>query len=352
MAGWLRREHEVYGALAGSFLAELVGLGRRRRAARARARGPERPPTGRRDWDEKRIDAVREALAELAAAASSPEHQRRSTESLARSLRPLADRGARIRAPFLSTRPARRRLARAQRFRRILRAAEAAPVSGSALCHLDVRSDNLCFRDGRAVLVDWNWASYANPDVDVAAWLPSVRVEGGPAAVGDPARRGELAAFVAGVWAAVAGLPAPETAPAVRGSSARSWRSRSTGSTASSNWPSSAAGRRTARARSRAARSRRPRSPPSPRAPAATASDVWSGSSTVVRLATTDEPSRSWMSTFVSCRLSSMYGSSGTPTQTVTEPPSGSARARRPARREASCANRNNVRRAVNPRLG
>ena len=62
----------------------------------------------------------------------------------------------------------------------ILEAVERAPVSGSALCHLDVRSDNLCFRDERAALVDWNWASYANPDVDVAAWLPSVRVEGGP----------------------------------------------------------------------------------------------------------------------------------------------------------------------------
>ena len=80
-----------------------------------------------------------------------------------------------------------------------------------------MRSDNLCFRDGRATLVDWNWASYANPDVDVAAWLPSVRVEGGPEPWEVLPDSGELAAFVAGVWAAVVGLPAPETAPTVRG---------------------------------------------------------------------------------------------------------------------------------------
>ena len=43
-----------------------------------------------------------------------------------------------------------------------------------------MRSDNLCFVGGRAVLVDWNWASLANPALDVAAWLPSLRVEGGP----------------------------------------------------------------------------------------------------------------------------------------------------------------------------
>jgi aminoglycoside phosphotransferase (APT) family kinase protein len=62
----------------------------------------------------------------------------------------------------------------------ILEAAATAPVGGTGLCHLDVRSDNLCFRGGRAILVDWNWTSSANPDLDVAAWLPSVRVEGGP----------------------------------------------------------------------------------------------------------------------------------------------------------------------------
>jgi len=34
--------------------------------------------------------------------------------------------------------------------------------------------------------------------------------------VGGAARSGELAASIAGVWAAVVGLPPPETAPTVR----------------------------------------------------------------------------------------------------------------------------------------
>jgi len=95
-------------------------------------------------------------------------------------------------------------------------AADAAPVDGEALLHLDVRSDNLCLAEGRAVLVDWNWLSLGNPDLDVAAWLPSVRAEGGPEPWELLPGAGGLAAWVAGVWAAVAGLPPPETAPAVR----------------------------------------------------------------------------------------------------------------------------------------
>jgi thiamine kinase-like enzyme len=46
------------------------------------------------------------------------------------------------------------------------------------LLHFDVRSDNLCFRDGRALLIDWNLACIGNPVVDVAAWLPSLHAEG------------------------------------------------------------------------------------------------------------------------------------------------------------------------------
>jgi aminoglycoside phosphotransferase (APT) family kinase protein len=98
----------------------------------------------------------------------------------------------------------------------ILAAAEAAPVEGDSVCHLDVRSDNICFRGDRAILVDWNWASFASPALDVAAWLPSVRIEGGPAPWDVLPDAGPVIAFVAGVWAAVAGLPPPETAPTVR----------------------------------------------------------------------------------------------------------------------------------------
>ena len=42
----------------------------------------------------------------------------------------------------------------------LLDAADRRLVDGRALCHLDVRSDNLCFRaNGEAVLVDWDCAS-------------------------------------------------------------------------------------------------------------------------------------------------------------------------------------------------
>jgi Ser/Thr protein kinase RdoA (MazF antagonist) len=59
-------------------------------------------------------------------------------------------------------------------------ASAAARFDGDRLLHFDVRSDNLCLRDGRAVLVDWNFACRGNPLFDVAAWLPSLESEGGP----------------------------------------------------------------------------------------------------------------------------------------------------------------------------
>jgi hypothetical protein len=52
-------------------------------------------------------------------------------------------------------------------------------LAGDALVHVDVRSDNVCFRDGHALIVDWVAAGIANPDLDVAAWLPSLAAEGG-----------------------------------------------------------------------------------------------------------------------------------------------------------------------------
>jgi hypothetical protein len=98
----------------------------------------------------------------------------------------------------------------------LVHAARTAPVAGDALLHLDVRSDNLCVRDGRAVLVDWNWAARGNPLLDLAGWLPSLHLEGGPAPERVAPEAGVFAPFFAGFWASVAGLPAPSTAPRVR----------------------------------------------------------------------------------------------------------------------------------------
>jgi len=82
-----------------------------------------------------------------------------------------------------------------------------ANLGGSALLHLDIRSDNICFIGERVVFVDWNWACVGNPLLDLMFWLPSVTAEGGPPPEqivdGDP----HLAALIAGFWAYRAGQP-------------------------------------------------------------------------------------------------------------------------------------------------
>jgi thiamine kinase-like enzyme len=83
--------------------------------------------------------------------------------------------------------------------------------------HCDVRSDNLCLRDGRAVFIDWNHACIGNALVDIAGWLPSLQADGGPAPddVSGPEMT-EIAAFLAGYWAYSAGQPPVPDAPRVR----------------------------------------------------------------------------------------------------------------------------------------
>jgi hypothetical protein len=98
------------------------------------------------------------------------------------------------------------------------RAARTAPLAGDALLHLDVRSDNVCFAGAdRTLLVDWNWASVGNPLADVAFWLPSLHLEGGPRPEEIlPDGVGGFAAAAAGYFAAHAALPPIPTAPTVR----------------------------------------------------------------------------------------------------------------------------------------
>ena len=98
----------------------------------------------------------------------------------------------------------------------LVAAGEAAALGGDDLLHFDVRSDNLCFVEGRAVLVDWNLACKGNRRFDVAFWLPSLTLEGGPDPWAILPDAGALAAAVAGFFAARAGLPAPSGAPTVR----------------------------------------------------------------------------------------------------------------------------------------
>jgi hypothetical protein len=98
----------------------------------------------------------------------------------------------------------------------LIAATERCNIGGDAFVHLDVRSDNICIADGQAKLVDWNWASVGNPLVDIAFWLPSLFVEGGPSPTEVLPDAGELPAVVSGFFAPIAGLPPPAGAPTVR----------------------------------------------------------------------------------------------------------------------------------------
>jgi thiamine kinase-like enzyme len=212
LAAWLRREHEVYASLRGSFIPRLEGFDD----------DGVRPVLAIEDlsdadwsvhWDDDRVGAVLAAVAELSVSEpppNTPFAREAHSEFWARWQTVADDPG-----PFLSL-GLRDETWLRRALPAILEAVDDAPFDGSDVCHFDLRSDNMCFRDGRAVLVDWNWCSLASSSVDLVAWLPSLRVEGGPPPWEILPDAGGLAALVAGVWAAVAGLPPPETAPTVR----------------------------------------------------------------------------------------------------------------------------------------
>jgi thiamine kinase-like enzyme len=212
-AAWLRREHEVYAHLRGSFIPRLEAFDD----------DSVYPVLVLEDlsdadwevrWDRARIGMVRAALAELAGSEPPPNTRpvRETFPTLFGSWRAVEQDPE----PFLST-GIRSRPWLEQALPTLMAAASAVAADGDDLLHLDVRSDNLCFREGAAILVDWNWCSTGNADLDVAAWLPSLAVEGGPQPWETLPRAGEYAAFLAGVWAAVVGLPPPATAPTARG---------------------------------------------------------------------------------------------------------------------------------------
>lgn len=211
-AAWLRREHEVYAHLRGSFIPRLEAF----------EDDPAYPLLVLEDvsdadwevrWDAARVEMVRAALAELARSDPPP-----STQTVRETFPVLFGRWRVVEQhpePFLATGIRPRRWLE-QALPTLIAAADAVPADGDDLLHLDVRSDNLCFHQEAAILVDWNWCSTGNADLDVAAWLPSLAVEGGPQPWEVLPGAAEYAAFMAGVWAAVVGLPPPTTAPTVR----------------------------------------------------------------------------------------------------------------------------------------
>jgi len=95
-------------------------------------------------------------------------------------------------------------------------AATTAELAGDALLHGDVRSDNLCLRNERALLIDWNWASIGAPELDLAAWLPSLHHEGGPEPWALLPDAGPVASLLAGFFLEHAGREPIPQAPHVR----------------------------------------------------------------------------------------------------------------------------------------
>jgi hypothetical protein len=211
-AGWLRDEYRIYSSVAGSFLPELLGFdddGKRPALALEDLSTGHWPPP----WPEGSVEAVQQALDELHAVDAPPGVPR--MEEFERLFVAWGE-VERDPAPFVSLGLCSK--AWLEGALSVLReAAETAPFAGDVLLQLDVRSDNICLREGRAVLVDWNQACLGNPDVDLACWLPSLRTEGGPEPWELLPDQAGLAAWIAGFLAARAGLSPPPTAdPSVR----------------------------------------------------------------------------------------------------------------------------------------
>jgi phosphotransferase family enzyme len=210
-AGFLRDEQAIYSRISGGFLPALLGWdddGEKPLLVIEDLSDAHWPPP----WRAGDVELVMAAL-ESVWACPPPDMLARIESERADLLRwPLV---AADPAPLLSVGVCDREWL-AKHLPVLIAAAEAAPLDGDRLLHLDVRSDNICIRDGRAILIDWNWAMIGNPDLDLAAWLPSLESEGGPAPEQLLPDAPELASLMAGYFASYAGLPPPDFAPRVR----------------------------------------------------------------------------------------------------------------------------------------
>ena len=168
-------------------------------------------------WSPTTVDAV---LSHARATVASDSPTSRPSRGSPTTLRAAWEEVARDPTPFLELGLCSNRVAASTLCRLSCKRSDPRLLEGDALLHFDVRSDNLCVRDGEALLVDWNLACVGHPAFDIAFWLPSLVLERGPAIEEIEAKRPDVARFaplVAGFFAARAGLPAPAGAPTVRG---------------------------------------------------------------------------------------------------------------------------------------
>jgi len=208
---WLRAEHAVYAHVEGPFLPRMLAFdedGGEPFLLLEDLGDAHWPPP----WSEERLAAVLEGLDRTARVGAPPGLPRMTVH--ADKLRGWS-RVAEDPEPFLSLGLADRAWLEAA-LPDLLAADERTRFEGNDLCHFDVRSDNLCLRDARAIFVDWNWACVGNAHLNLAFFLPSLCADGGPRPEAVLPDAGDVAPTVAGYFAAHAGLPPIPTAPAVR----------------------------------------------------------------------------------------------------------------------------------------
>lgn len=208
-ARWIRDEHRNYGAIHGWFMPTALCFdddGARPVLAIEDLSDSTWPPP----WSHANVDAVLEALAAIRST-TPPAYLRGRAMDWGSNWPDVGDDSAEFLGLCLCSAVWLERALPA-----LIDATANAPLVGESLTHFDIRSDNLCIRDARAVVIDWNHASVGNAELDLAAWLPSLHAEGGPAPETILPDAPELAAWVAGFFCSRAGGPPIPEAPHVR----------------------------------------------------------------------------------------------------------------------------------------
>jgi hypothetical protein len=207
---WVRREIQVYNRVSGSFVPDLIAWEDHESEPILIIEDLSAhhwPPP----WSERQVDLV---LAQVDAMHNTP-------AELAPYAEVYRERGPNWRAvaldpePFLSLGMASERWLRAA-LPLLLQYEAQCSTEGDSLAHWDLRSDNICITERRAVFVDWNLACMSNPKLDLGFWLPSLAHEGGPEPETILPHAPDVAAWVSGFFAARAGLPTIPDAPHVR----------------------------------------------------------------------------------------------------------------------------------------
>jgi Phosphotransferase enzyme family len=88
--------------------------------------------------------------------------------------------------------------------------------TGNAVAHFDLRSDNFCFSQNEARLVDWSLSCLGNPKLDLGLFLPGLAADRGPTPEELLPNEPGIAAWVAGFFAWHASKPFIPSAPGVR----------------------------------------------------------------------------------------------------------------------------------------